>query len=64
MGNAIIFNSNWLLSGFHFIFVIGGKQARREQDERTDEEQRTQGTRMNDIATLSPQEGPSESVKE
>jgi len=64
MHHAIIFNSDWVVSGFHFVFIMGGKQVRRGQDERTDEEQRTQGTRLDDIATLSPQEGPSESVKE
>jgi hypothetical protein len=64
MRHAITFNSDWVLSGFHFVFIIGEKQLRRRQDERTDEEQRTQGTSMNDIATLPPQEGPTESVKE
>jgi hypothetical protein len=64
MHSAIVFNSDWVLSGLHLVFVIGGKRTRREQDGRTDEEQSTQGTRPDDIAMSPPQEGSSESVKE
>jgi len=52
MHGAIQFNSEWVLSGFHLVFIVRRKQAPREEDERTDEEQRTQGTRLNDITTL------------
>jgi len=52
MHGAIQFNSEWVLSGFHLVFIVRRKQAPREGDERTDEEQGTQGTRLNDITML------------
>jgi hypothetical protein len=59
MHNAIVFNSDWVVSCFHLVFVIQRKKVQREGDE----EERTQDTRLDDIATSPPQENLSESVK-
>ena len=59
MHNAIVFNSDWVVSCFHLVFVIQKKKLQREGDE----EERTQDTRLDDIATSPPQENLSESVK-
>lgn len=58
MHRAIIFNGVWVVVITASIFFLRGKQARRELDEQMNEEQKTSGVRMNEMATLSSQEEP------
>jgi len=58
MHRAIIFNGAWVLAITGTVFFLRGRQTRRELDEQMNEEQKTAGMGMNEMATLSPQEKP------
>jgi len=58
MRRAIIFNGVWVLAITVSVFFLRGRQTRRELDEQMNEEQKTAGTGMNEMATLSSQEEP------
>jgi FLVCR family MFS transporter 7 len=51
MHRAIIFNGVWVVIITASVFFLRGKQARRELDEQMNEEQKTSGVGMNEMAT-------------
>jgi len=62
MYRTIVFNGVWVFAVTMLSFFLRGHQARRELDERMNDEQKTLGTAVTEIPTLSSLAEPS-SVK-
>ncbi len=58
MYGGIIYNGTYVFVTCMLVFFIRSNRARYQRDVRMNEEQRTQGLRLNHIATLPPQEEP------